>query len=48
MLRGGSGRHVRVIQSASSGAITLQLTDGGGNNFVAASAVPRIALARIR
>jgi hypothetical protein len=48
VLRGGSGRHVRVIQPASSGAVSLQLTNSAGSDFVDAKAAPRIALVRIR
>ena len=48
VLRGGSGRHVRVIQPASSGSVSLQLTNSAASNFVDATAVPRIAVVRIR
>jgi hypothetical protein len=48
VLRAGSGRHLRVIQPASSGEVHLQLTDDAGTAPVSASAQPRIALVRIR
>ena len=48
VLRGGSGRHVRVNQPPSTGEVDLQLTDGVGTGFIAAGAAPRIALVRIR
>jgi hypothetical protein len=47
-LRGGSGRHVRVIQPVGSGDVNFALTDAGGNSIIATHAKPRIALARIR
>ena len=48
VLRGGSGRHVRVIQPASSAALDIKLTNPAASNFVDAGAEPRIALVRIR
>jgi hypothetical protein len=47
-LRGGSGRHVDVVQPPSSGEVTLLLTDAGGNTVLPASVKPRAVLARIR
>ena len=46
-LRGGSGRHLRVIQAASSSAVTLQLTDSLGAALTATTA-PRIGVVRVR
>jgi hypothetical protein len=48
VLRGGSGRHVRIIQPVGSSEVAFILTDGGGSIPVAGSAVPRIALVRVR
>jgi hypothetical protein len=48
VLRGGSGRHLRVVQPVSSGEVNLKLTDGAGSNTVSSSAQPRIALVRVR
>jgi hypothetical protein len=47
-LRGGSGRHVRIIQPASAGPVFLQLTRSDGSTVLADDAEPRIALIRIR
>ncbi|HEU4800115.1 MAG TPA: hypothetical protein VFS94_05745 [Gemmatimonadales bacterium] len=47
-LRGGSGRHVRVIQPAQGAAVTLQLTDSQGNAIGGSVAAPRIGIVRIR
>jgi hypothetical protein len=46
VLRGGSGRHVRIIQPASSGEVSFVLRNG--SSTVATSAKPRVALARVR
>jgi hypothetical protein len=48
VLRGGSGRHVRIIQTVGSGEVAFVLTDGAGSMPVASSAVPRIAIVRVR
>jgi hypothetical protein len=48
VLRGGSGRHVRIIQTVGSGEIAFVLTDGGGSIALANTAVPRIAIVRVR
>ncbi len=47
VLRGGSGRHVRIIQPVSSGEVNLVLT-GGASSPVSSVAKPRIAVARVR
>ena len=47
-LRGGSGRHVRIIQPASAGPVLLRLTRSDGATILADDALPRIALIRIR
>jgi hypothetical protein len=47
-LRGGSGRHVRIIQTVGSGEVAFVLTDGGGSLPLASTAVPRIAIVRVR
>jgi hypothetical protein len=46
-LRGGSGRHLRVIQPPGAGAVDLRLTSPTGGPLPS-SIAPRIALARIR
>ncbi|HEX2249480.1 MAG TPA: hypothetical protein VHH32_03980 [Gemmatimonadales bacterium] len=46
-LRAGSGRHVRVVQPAGSGAVDIQLTSATGA-ALPRSIAPRIALVRIR
>jgi hypothetical protein len=48
VLRGGSGRHVRIIQPVGSGEVAFILTDGGGSIALASTVVPRIALVRVR
>jgi hypothetical protein len=48
VLRGGTGRHVRIIQPAGSGEVAFSLTDGGGSIALASTVVPRIALVRVR
>jgi hypothetical protein len=48
MLRGGSGRHVRIIQTVGSSEVAFVLTDGSGSTPVASTAAPRIALVRVR
>jgi hypothetical protein len=48
VLRGGSGRHVRILRAAGSGEIDFRLTDGGGSAAVTTTVKPRIALARVR
>jgi hypothetical protein len=47
-LRGGSGRHVDVIQDASDGEVTLKLTESDGTTALPTSVKPRAAIARIR
>ncbi len=47
-LRGGSGHHVDIVQPASSGEVTMLLTDASGNTVVPGSVKPRAVLARIR
>jgi hypothetical protein len=47
-LRGGSGRHVDVVQPASSGEVTLLVTDANGTTVLPTSVKPRAVLARIR
>ena len=46
-LRGGSGRHLRVIQAAAAESVTLQLTDSLGVALTATTA-PRIGVVRVR
>ncbi|MEO6057848.1 MAG: hypothetical protein ABIQ49_13520 [Gemmatimonadales bacterium] len=48
VLRAGSGRHLRVVQQASSGEVALLLTNGAGTASVPSTAGPRIALVRVR
>jgi len=48
VLRGGSGRHVRIIQPVGSVEVAFILTDGAGSIPLASTAVPRIALVRVR
>jgi hypothetical protein len=48
VLRGGSGRHVRIIQTVGSGEVAFSLTDGAGSVPLASTVVPRIALVRVR
>ena len=48
VLRAGSGRHVRVSQSAGGAAVDLQLTSPSGEEPVATTVRPRIGLVRIR
>jgi hypothetical protein len=48
VLRGGSGRHVRIVQQPSEGEITFLLSGPGGTAALPSSARPRVALARIR
>jgi hypothetical protein len=47
-LRGGSGHFVDVVLPASSGDVTVLLTDASGNTAVQAAVKPRAVLARIR
>lgn len=47
-LRGGSGRHVDIVQPAGAGEVTIQLTGPGGTAVLPASVKPRAVLARIR
>lgn len=47
-LRGGSGRHLRIIQPASAPSVTLRLTRDDGASALADDAEPRTALIRIR
>jgi hypothetical protein len=46
-LRQGSGRHVRIIQSAAAGGVQFLLTNPSGGS-VSATAVPRVGLVRVR
>jgi hypothetical protein len=46
-LRGGSGRHIRVIQPPGAGAVDLRLTSATGGSLPS-SIAPRIALVRVR
>jgi len=48
VLRGGSGRHVRIIQPVGSVEVAFILTDGAGSIPLASTTVPRIALVRVR
>jgi hypothetical protein len=48
VLRGGSGRHVRIIQTVGSGEVAFILTDGAGSIPLASTVAPRIALVRVR
>jgi hypothetical protein len=48
VLRGGSGRHVRIIQTVGSGEVAFILTDGAGSIPLTSNSVPRIALVRVR
>jgi hypothetical protein len=48
VLRGGSGKHFRVIQPGSAGPVLLRLTRSDGSSRLADDAEPRIALIRIR
>ena len=47
-LRAGSGRHVDVVQAASSGPVSLLLTGPGGTAVLPTTVKPRAVLARIR
>ena len=47
-LRGGSGRHLRVIRPAQGAAVTLRLTDSQGNAIGGSVAAPRTGIVRIR
>ena len=48
VLRGGTGRHVRIIQPVGSGEVAFKLTDGAGTIPLASTVMPRIALVRVR
>ncbi len=48
ILRGGSGRHLLVIQPASGDPVTLRLTRDDGSSALDNDAAPRVALVRIR
>ncbi len=48
VLRGGSGRHVRIIQPVGSVEVAFTLTDGAGSIPLASTTLPRIALVRVR
>ena len=48
VLRGGSGKHLRIIQPASAGPVLLRLTRSDGSSRLPDDAEPRIALIRIR
>jgi hypothetical protein len=47
-LRGGSGRHVDVIQDPSAGEVTLTLTGADGSTALPTTVKPRAVIARIR
>ncbi|MBA3259725.1 MAG: hypothetical protein H0T68_09700 [Gemmatimonadales bacterium] len=47
-LRGGSGRHLRIIQPGSAAPVTLRLTRDDGDSALSDDAEPRVALIRIR
>jgi hypothetical protein len=47
-LRTGSGRHVRIIQPASSGGVDFILTATDSTKVVPAAVAPRIGIVRIR
>jgi hypothetical protein len=48
VLRGGSGRYVRIIQPVGSVEVAFTLTDGAGTVPLASAVEPRIALVRVR
>jgi hypothetical protein len=48
VLRGGSGRHVRIVQDPNQGPVDFKLTGPNGVNALPDEVVPRIALVRIR
>ena len=48
VLRAGSGRHVRIIQPAGAGEVSMLLTDDGGTSALTNTSRPRVALVRIR
>jgi hypothetical protein len=48
ILRAGSGRHVDIVQPASSGEVTMVLTAANGTSVLPTSVKPRAVLARIR
>jgi hypothetical protein len=48
ILRGGSGKHLRIIQSPGSAEVDVRLTAPDGTSPVASTAQPRIALVRVR
>jgi hypothetical protein len=47
-LRGGSGRHLDIVQDPSAGEITVKLTGSDGSTVLPTSVRPRAVLARIR
>lgn len=47
-LRAGSGRHLRVVQPAGAGAVTLHLTDATRQAIGGSAAAPRVGIVRIR
>jgi hypothetical protein len=47
-LRGGSGRHLDIVQDPSAGEITLKLTGADGSAVLPTSIKPRAVIARIR
>ncbi len=47
-LRGGSGRHLRLIQQANGPAIDVQLVKDAQGNAIDPTLVPRIGIVRIR
>jgi hypothetical protein len=47
VLHPGSGRHLRVIQRPSDGAVGIAFTDSNGR-AVSANVVPRFGVARVR
>jgi len=48
VLRGGSGKHLRIIQSSGAGEVDVRLTAPDGTSPVASTVLPRIALVRVR
>jgi hypothetical protein len=46
VLRAGSGRHIRIVQTAGAGPVDMQLTDPAGT-ALSSSIEPRVAVVRI-
>ena len=47
-LRGGSGRHVRIVQAPNGASVTFHLTDAERRAIGGSAATPRIAIVRVR